>query len=181
MRARLSKIIAFRLVVGSLLLSSAIAIGISEPDTFPFNPFVFLIGVTFGLSILYLATLRLAERSTALIDLQFAADAVLVSAFIHVTGGITSHFSSLYVLPIIAASTVRGRRGAIQVAALGATLYTGIVFAQYLDVGVVAPDARLRAVHRRDQSRRHVRRGSAVGVSGRSAAVGAGGAPGRLP
>ena len=139
MRARLSKIIAFRLVVGSLLLSSALAIGISEPDTFPFNPFVFLIGVTFALSILYLATLRLAERSTALIDLQFAMDAVLVSAFIHVTGGITSHFSSLYVLPIIAASTVRARRGAIQVAALGATLYTGIVFAQYLDVGVVPP------------------------------------------
>jgi two-component system sensor histidine kinase PilS (NtrC family) len=139
MRARLSKIIAFRLVVGSLLLSSAFALGISEPDTFPFNPFVFLIGLTFALSIFYLATLRLAERSAILIDLQFAVDAFLVSAFIHVTGGITSHFSSLYVLPIIAASTVRGRRGAIQVAALGATLYTGIVFAQYLDVGVVPP------------------------------------------
>ena len=139
MRARLTKIIAFRLVVGSLLLSSAFALGISEPDTFPFNPFVFLIGLTFALSIFYLATLRLAERSAILIDLQFAVDAVLVSAFIHVTGGITSHFSSLYVLPIIAASTVRGRRGAIQVAALAATLYTGIVFAQYLEVGVLPP------------------------------------------
>ena len=139
MRTRLSKIIAFRLVVSSLLLSSAMAIGISAPDTFPFNPFVLLIGVTFALSAAYLATLRMAERLPALVDLQFAADAVLVSAFIHVTGGIGSHFSSLYVLPIIAASTLRERKGAVQVASLSATLYTGIVFAQYLDVGVVPP------------------------------------------
>ena len=137
MRTRLSKIIAFRLVVSSVMLSSATAIGITKPDTFPVNPFVFLILVTFAASALYLATLRLAEKSRALVDLQFAIDAVLVSAFIHVTGGIASHFSSLYVLPIIAASTVRGRQGALQVAALAATLYTGIVFAQYLDVGVL--------------------------------------------
>jgi two-component system sensor histidine kinase PilS (NtrC family) len=62
---------------------------------------------------------------------------VLVSACIHLTGGITSNFSSLYVLPIVAASTVRGRRGAIQVAALTATLYVGVVTAQYLDVVVL--------------------------------------------
>jgi two-component system sensor histidine kinase PilS (NtrC family) len=144
-RTRLPKIIAFRLVVSSLLLTSAMAIGIRAPDTFPVNPFVFLIGVTYALSGLYLATLRLAERSPAIVDLQFAADAVLVSAFIHVTGGITSHFSSLYILPIIAASTVRSRHGALQVAALSATLYTGMVFAQYLDVGVV-PDGWWRPV-----------------------------------
>ena len=45
---------------------------------------------------------------------------VLVSAFILVTGGIRSDFSSLYLLPIIAASTIRARRGALQVAALSA-------------------------------------------------------------
>jgi hypothetical protein len=43
---------------------------------------------------------------------NLARDAILVSAFIHVTGGITSYFSSLYLLPIMAASTVRFRRGA---------------------------------------------------------------------
>jgi two-component system sensor histidine kinase PilS (NtrC family) len=139
MRTRLAKVIACRLVVSSLLLSAASLIDAARPDSFPVNPFVFLIALTFGLSVAYLATLRLAERSPALVDLQFAADAVLVSAFIHVTGGVNSHFSSLYVLPIIAASTVRSRHGALQVATLSATLYTGLVFAQYLDVGVVPP------------------------------------------
>ena len=137
MRVRLAKIIGGRLVVSTALLGSAVAIEVSRPDSFPVNPFVFLIGLTYALSVVYLAVLRFAERSPALIDLQFAADAVLVSAFIHVTGGISSHFSSLYVLPIIASSTVRGRRGARQVAALSATLYMGIVSAQYLDVGVL--------------------------------------------
>ena len=137
MRTRLSKIIGGRLVVSTLLLGSALAIEVSRPDSFPVNPLVFLIGLTYTLSVVYLALLRFAERSPALIDLQFAADAVLVSAFIHVTGGITSNFSSLYVLPIIASSTVRSRRGALQVAALSATLYMGIVTSQYLDVGVL--------------------------------------------
>ena len=61
---------------------------------------------------------------------------MLVSAFIHVTGGITSYFSSLYLLPIIAASTIRFRRGALQVATLSAVLYLALVAAQYVDVGL---------------------------------------------
>jgi two-component system sensor histidine kinase PilS (NtrC family) len=139
MRARLSKVIAARLAVSTLLLGSALAIELIRPDTFPSEPFVGLIGLTYALSVVYLATLRAAERIPALIDLQFAADAVLISAFIEVTGGIASFFSSLYVLPIIAASTVRSRRGALQVASLSAILYTGLVAAQYLDIGLAPP------------------------------------------
>ena len=65
-------------------------------------------------------------------DFQFAADALLVSAFLHVTGGITSNFSSLYLLPIVAASIIRYRRVALQLAALSAILYLGLVAAQYV-------------------------------------------------
>ena len=61
-------------------------------------------------------------------------DALLVSAFIHVTGGIASNFSSLYLLPIIAASMIRYRRLAIQVASLSAALYLALVTVQYVDV-----------------------------------------------
>jgi two-component system, NtrC family, sensor histidine kinase PilS len=57
---------------------------------------------------------------------------VIVSAFIYLTGGITSYFSSLYLLPIIAASTLRFRRGALQIAALTSVLYLALVSSQYL-------------------------------------------------
>src|SRR6478609_1967800 len=132
LRARLSKLIAVRVVVSTLLLGSAILIQLNRPGVLPVDPFFFLIGLTYGLSVVYLVSLRYVGRHPWLADLQFAADAILVSAFILVTGGITSLFSTLYVLPIIAASTVRFRRGAIQVAALSAILYLALVTLQYL-------------------------------------------------
>ena len=61
-----------------------------------------------------------------------ATDAILVSGFIGLTGGIVSYFSSLYLLPIIAASIISFRRGAFQVAVLSGVLYLGLVTAQYL-------------------------------------------------
>src|SRR5881227_1948738 len=57
---------------------------------------------------------------------------LLGSAFIYITGGITSYFTSLYVLPVIAASTIQFRRGGLMVATLSAVLYAGLVLAQYL-------------------------------------------------
>jgi two-component system, NtrC family, sensor histidine kinase PilS len=137
-RSRLSTLIAARVVIGTLLLGSAILIQISRPGAFPVDPFFTLIGLTYALSVVYLATLRFAERHPWLVDLQFGLDAVLVSAFIHVTGGIASNFSSLYVLPVIAASMIRSRRVALQVASLSAMLYLALVLVQYVDVGLPA-------------------------------------------
>ena len=118
----------------TLLMGSAILIQISRPGAFPIDPFFGLIGLTYALSVFYLATLRFAERHPWLVDLQFGIDALLVSAFIHVTGGITSNFSSLYLLPIIAASMIRYRRVAVQLAALSAVMYLALVAVQYVNV-----------------------------------------------
>src|SRR4029434_5800535 len=134
LRSRLSTLSAARVVLVTVLMGSAILIQVSRPEAFPVDPFFALIGLTYALSVFYLATLRFAERHPWLVDLQFAADALLVSAFIHVTGGITSNFSSLYLLPIIAASMIRYRRVAVQLATLSAVLYLGLVGLQYLPV-----------------------------------------------
>ena len=131
LRPRLLTLIAVRVVASTLLLGWAVLIQLSRPGSFPVDPFFFLIGLTYGLNVLYLATLRFTEDHGWLIDLQFAVDALVVSAFIHFTGGITSYFSSLYLLPIIAASAIRFGRTAIQVATLSAVLYLALVIAQY--------------------------------------------------
>ena len=81
-------------------------------------------------------TLRLVERARWLIDLQLACDAVIVSAFIFLTGGITSFFPLLFALPIVAASIVEFRRGGLLVATLSAVLYVGLVLAQYVPSGL---------------------------------------------
>src|SRR5678815_2217519 len=134
LRSRLSTLIAARVVLVTLLMGSAILIQISRPGAFPVDPFFGLIGLTYALSVFYLGTLKYAEHHPWLVDLQFGADALLVSAFIHVTGGITSNFSSLYLLPIIAASMLRYRRVAIQLAAFSAVMYLALVAVQYSDL-----------------------------------------------
>ena len=133
LRSRLSTLIAVRVIVSTLLLGSAILVQLSRPGAFPIDPFFFLIGLTYALSVIYLSTLKYVDRYPWIADAQLGADAILVSAFIHVTGGITSYFSSLYLLPIMAASTVRFRRGALQVATLSALLYLALVMAQYFE------------------------------------------------
>ena len=149
LRSRLRTLIAVRVAVGTVLLGSAILIQVSRPGAFPIDPFFFLIGLTYALSVGYLATLRFVDRHPWLVDLQLGGDAVLVSAFIWVTGGITSYFSSLYLLPVIAASTIRFGRGALQVATLSAVLYLALASAQYLELDtlpagwVFAPPAEL--------------------------------------
>ena len=132
LRARLATLITVRVVVSTALLGWAILIQLNQPGAFPVDPFFFLIGVTYALSLVYLATLRAVNRFPWLADAQLAADALLVSGFIGLTGGIVSYFSSLYVLPIVAASMIRFRRGALQLAAVTTALYLGLVAAQYL-------------------------------------------------
>src|SRR3972149_92159 len=111
LRRRLAWLISIRAVVGAMLLGGAIVAQITAPGSFPVDPFFFLIALTYALTVAYATTMRFADRRRGLIDLQLAGDALTVSAFIYFTGGRTTFFSSLYVLPIVAASTVQFRRG----------------------------------------------------------------------
>ena len=91
--------------------------------------------MTYALTIFFAATLRYAERIRWLVDVQLAADVLIVSAFIYVTGGVASYFSPLYVLPIVAASTVQFRRGGLLVALLSTVVFLGMVVGQYCGLG----------------------------------------------
>jgi two-component system sensor histidine kinase PilS (NtrC family) len=141
LRSRLFTLIAVRVVVSTLLLGSAILLQFARPDAFPVEALFSIIGATYALSVIYAVSLRFVEAHPWIVDAQLGVDAVLVSAFILVTGGITSYFSSLYVLPIMAASTIRFRRGAIQVAVLSVVLYLCLVGTQYLDLWSRLPRA----------------------------------------
>src|SRR5881392_3781022 len=132
LRRKLRLLIAVRAVISTVLLGSATFAQITAPGSFPVDPFFFLIGLTYAMTAFYAVTLRQTERYRWLVDLQLAGDVLVISAFIYFTGGITSYFSSLYVLAIVAAATVQFRRGGMLVAVLSAVLYGGVVLAQYL-------------------------------------------------
>jgi two-component system sensor histidine kinase PilS (NtrC family) len=132
MRRKLLWLIGGRAAVITLLLGSAILIQINAPGSLPIDPFFFLIGLTYALTAVYSLVLRHVERHRWIVDLQLGCDAIIVSAIVHVTGGVVSYFTSLYALPIIAASAVRSWRGGVMVAVLGSVIFAGITVAQYV-------------------------------------------------
>ena len=146
LRRKVAWLIAISAVIGTILLGSATLLQTTAPGVFAAGPLFFLIALTYALTIAYALTLRFVERYRWLIDLQLAGDALIVSAFIYFTGGITSYFTSLYVLPVVAASVVQFRRGGLMVATFSTVLYVGLVLVQYLTAaGVVAPFWFIRA------------------------------------
>jgi two-component system sensor histidine kinase PilS (NtrC family) len=129
---RLLTHITLRLIAATVLLGSALVIELRTPTDLSINPFFALIAVVYAVSLAFIASLRYVERYPWLLDLNFSIDVLVVTACVCLTGGITSLFSSLYVLPIVAASTLQPRRGALKVAAFSAVTYAGLVLTQSL-------------------------------------------------
>ncbi len=130
-RRKLLWLIAGRAAAVTLLLGSAILIQARAPGALPSDPFFFLIALTYALTAVYTLTLKQAERHAWLVDVQLGIDALTISAVVYLTGGIGSYFSSLYTLPIIAASTISSWRGGLIVAILSLVMYGCLALAQY--------------------------------------------------
>ena len=106
MRRRLLWLISLRVAIVTVLLGAGVLVQIRARTTWTGEPFFLLLGLVYALTIQY------TEQRRWLIDLQFGIDTGLVSVLVLMTGGVTSFFSSLYVLPILAASTVLDRTSA---------------------------------------------------------------------
>jgi len=132
LRRRQGWLITTRVVVVTLLLGTAIVMeDLSAPGALPIDPFFFLIGLTYALTLVYVLLLKQTERNRWLVDVQLACDALIVSALVYMTNGVASYFTSLYALPIIAASTIQSRRSGMMVGVLSSLMYSAIVAAQY--------------------------------------------------
>jgi len=134
LRRKLLWLLASRAAVVTLLLGSATLIQSNSPGSLDADAFFGIIGVTYALTMIYALLLPQTERRRWLVDVQVAVDAGIVSAIVYLTGGINSYFSSLYTLPIIAATIVESRRGGMVVGALSCILYAAIVVSQYAGV-----------------------------------------------
>jgi two-component system sensor histidine kinase PilS (NtrC family) len=143
LRRKLLWLIGGRAVVITLLLGSASLILYRTPGAFPIDPFFALIGLTYALTVVWTLTLPFVDRHPWLVDVQVACDALIVSAIVYLTGGVASYFSSLYTLPIIAASTVQSWRGGLMVSVLSSVVLIGMGLAQYEAGAEVLPPPRV--------------------------------------
>ncbi len=131
LRRKLLWLIGVRFVTITILLGSGILVQLRTPGLWPVGPFFFLVGLSYTFTVAFLMTLSQVEQRRWLIDVQLGTDAVVISAAVLLTGGVTSYFSTLYALPIIGASMLQFRRGGLLVGSLSALLYTGVVLGQY--------------------------------------------------
>ena len=131
MRRELVLLMAVRLAVSVALLGSAVLLQLRSTSLGASEPLYGLIGWTFALSAVWVVTLRQAERHLWIVDLQLAFDTLTVSAFVWMTGGISSVLPGLYFLPIIGAATLRSRRRAVLMALFAAVLHATVVIVQY--------------------------------------------------
>ena len=138
LRGRLLWLIGLRLALVTILLGAGVLAHVQARTTWTSDPFFFLLGLTYTLSVVYALTLHHAERRRWLVDLQFGVDTCLISVLVLMTGGVTSFFSSLYALPILAASAVQDRQAGILVGFLSSVLYIGVVLAQYTESPALA-------------------------------------------
>jgi two-component system sensor histidine kinase PilS (NtrC family) len=136
LRRKLLWLLAARAAVVTLLLGSGALIQSSSPETLPIDTGAFfaVIGATYALTVAYALLLNQTERRRWIVDVQLMLDAAIVAAIVYLTGGINSYFSSLFTLPIIAATTIESRRGGAMIGVLSCFLYAAIVVAQYADL-----------------------------------------------
>lgn len=125
-----------RVVVVSLSLMAVVASLILDPPE-PGNVSswqFYLIGTTYGLSVLYLVLLRFSRLYRGLAYTQIALDAVLVTVLVYMTQGIESPFAFAYVFVILAASITLFRSGALL-----AAITTMVMYGTVLALHAVGP------------------------------------------
>ncbi len=116
-----------RVVTVTTLLISAFAIELILKPGQTQRPLFLLAAVIYGMVLLYASLDRWLKGTPAFIYLQLIGDALVVTAFVRITGGLDSPMSFLYLLPIAVASLLLVRRGGVTLAGVCFTLYAGLV------------------------------------------------------
>jgi two-component system sensor histidine kinase PilS (NtrC family) len=128
---RLTRLVAVRLWAATLLVLFAGALALAGSNLWPIAKATIALAGLFAVALLDLATLRFADRHAVTADAHFALDIALISAYVWATGGVTSLFTPLYALPVVAAAGVQYRPGSVRIATLSSLSLIGIVVWQY--------------------------------------------------
>ncbi|MGE0362615.1 MAG: nitrogen regulation protein NR(II) [Vicinamibacterales bacterium] len=138
LRPRLARLVVVRVGAATLLLGLALALRAAGSTLWPFDRAVLAIAGLYGVALLDAITVRFADRFEATADVHFALDTLLIAGFVVATGGVSSVFTPLFALPVVAAAGVQYRLGSLRMAAFASACLLAIVVAQYT---VSAPGA----------------------------------------
>jgi two-component system sensor histidine kinase PilS (NtrC family) len=137
--ARLRRLMVFRVVMVTTLLSIATYVEAVSETLLVRNPVYAVIGATYALTVAHALALRLAPARRALAWSQVLGDLVIITALVHVpvTGGVRTGFLLLYPLSVLSATMLLPRRAAVLLAGIATGLYGGLLVA--VREGLVPP------------------------------------------
>ncbi|HEX2059415.1 MAG TPA: ATP-binding protein [Thermoanaerobaculia bacterium] len=129
-------LIAVRVVVVTTLLLAALIIQytVREVLVLPVNYLYTTAGVTYILTLVYIALAAMVPSRPMNLTIQIGGDLAVETLLVYFTGGLDSPFSFLYLVSIITASMLLYRRGGLLAASAAAILYGVLVDLMYYDV-----------------------------------------------
>jgi two-component system sensor histidine kinase PilS (NtrC family) len=118
---------AMRVVTVTTLLICAFAVEFLLRPIETLRPLFTLTAVAYGMVLLYAVLDRWLKGTRTFVVLQLVGDALAITLFVGITGGIDSPMSFLYLLPISVGSMLLYRRGAMAIAGVCWILFTLLV------------------------------------------------------
>jgi two-component system sensor histidine kinase PilS (NtrC family) len=119
-------LVAVRVVVVTTLLLAALIIQYTVGEVLPIDYLYIAAGVTYVLTLVYIALGFLVASRSINVMIQIAGDLSVETLLVYFTGGLDSPFSFLYLVSIITASMLMYRRGGL-LAASGAVILYGVL------------------------------------------------------
>src|ERR1043165_6568225 len=116
-------LIAVRVVVVTTLLLGALIIQYTVRELLPINYVYLTAGVTYILTLLYIAVGQMVGSRGINLAFQIGGDLLIETFLVYFTGGLDSPFSFLYLVSIITAARLLYRSGALLAASGEVTLY----------------------------------------------------------
>jgi two-component system sensor histidine kinase PilS (NtrC family) len=122
-------LVGLRLVAVSALLVGALLVQSTTDEILPIGPLARVAGLTYLLSLVWIA-LWMARIPAALHGaLQIAGDLVIVATIVYLTGGVWSPFPFLFLVTVGVAALMFGLRGALTAAAAAFIVYGAMIAA----------------------------------------------------
>ena len=123
--------IILRFIVVTTILISVVILQLAGASVFPIVPVFYLIFFSYLMTAFCLLLYSKGRYPGLQAYLQLVFDLFIITAFVYISGGVTSATYALYIFAIIAASIVISKRAAYLAAALSAILFGLLVDGMY--------------------------------------------------
>ncbi len=138
-RAIVKWLIGLRVVAVSALFVGALLVQTTTEEILPIVPLAWLAGFVYVLTLLWIVLWLSGIRTSYLGAFQLAGDLLLIAGLIHLTGGLSSPFPFLFLVPVGVAAVMFGLRGSLTMAGAAFVVYAALAEAELY--GFVRPPA----------------------------------------